>query len=163
MGSFLPKARSFSSASRVGESETRRRMNRNANIHCNARHHSRLCRIARASPRAERGASPRFPRPINRLAHKDLCRRTHLHRLFSFCFPSLPKKNPCSASEDATKRLPHPIKNQILALGRQRTEEKPGKAGSGGARGVGKRIRPGRENVDIQKTSEKFCDSQIYP
>ena len=60
-GSFLPKARSFSSASRVVESETRRRMNRNTNIHCNARHHSRLCRIARASPRAERGAGPHFP------------------------------------------------------------------------------------------------------
>lgn len=59
-GSFLPKARSFSSVSRVGESETRRRMNRNANIRCNARRHSRLCRIARASPRAEHGAGPRF-------------------------------------------------------------------------------------------------------
>lgn len=59
-GSFLPKARSFSSASRVGGSETRRRMNQNANIRCNARHHSRLCQIARASPRAERVAGPRF-------------------------------------------------------------------------------------------------------
>ena len=59
-GSFLPKALSFSSASRGGGSETRRRMNQNANIRCNARHHSRLCRIARASPRAERGAAPHF-------------------------------------------------------------------------------------------------------
>jgi hypothetical protein len=34
----------------------------------------------------------------------------------------------------------HPIKNQTLVHGRQRTEEKPRKAVSGGARGVGKRI-----------------------
>ena len=59
-GVFCRKARSFSSASRGGGSETRRRMNQNANIHCYTRHHSRLCRIARASPRAEHGASPRF-------------------------------------------------------------------------------------------------------
>ena len=45
----------------------------------------------------------------------------------------------------------------------QRTEEKLQKAVSGRARGVGERILPERENIDIQKTSEKFCDPQIYP
>lgn len=59
-GRFSSKARSFSSASRGGGSKTRRRMNQNANIHCNTRLRSRLCRIARASPRAERGAGPPF-------------------------------------------------------------------------------------------------------
>lgn len=163
MGSFLLKARSFSSASRGGGSETRRRMNRNANIHCNARRHSRLCRIARASPRAERGAGPHFSDRSTDWRTNTCAGESTYTGLSLSAFLLYRKKHPYGASGDATKRPPHPIKNQTLVHGRQRTEQKPGKAVSGRARGVGERILPKRENIDIQKTSEKFCDPQIYP
>ena len=162
-GSFLPKARSFSSTSQIGGSKTRRKVNRNANIHCNPRRLPPLCPdCAHISSDWTRRRSALF-RPNNNLLHNDLCRKKLSFCSFSFCFPSSPQRHPSCASGNAAKRSPHPIINQTIAHDGQRTEEKLQKAVSGRARGVGERILPERENVDIQKTSEKFCDPQIYP
>ena len=59
-GEFFAEISQFFERLAGRRKRTRRRMNRNANIRCNTRHHSRLCRIARASPRTERGAGPHF-------------------------------------------------------------------------------------------------------
>lgn len=113
-GSFLPKARSFSSASRGGGSETRRRMNRNANIRFNARHHSRLCRIARASPRAERGAGPHFSGRTT-----DWCTRTcaggHTYTGLSLSAFLLYRKN-IRAAQAGTRRSVRPTLLKIKHL-----------------------------------------------
>ena len=102
-------------------------------------------------------------RPNNNLLHNDLCRKNAHSVLSLSAFLLRPKGiRPAQAGTRQSVR-PTPIINQTIAHDGQRTEEKPGKAVSGGARGVGERILPEIENVDIQKTSEKFCDSQIYP
>ena len=162
-GVFCRKARSFSSASRGGGSETRRRMNQNANIHCNTRHHSRLCRIARASPQTGRGAVPLFSDQTTTYCTMT-CAEKNAHSVLSLsAFLLRPKGiRPAQAGTRQSVR-PTPIINQTIAHDGQRTEEKLQKAVSGRARGVGERILPDRGNIDIQKTSEKFCDPQIYP
>lgn len=124
-------------------------------------HH--FVRIARASPQAEHGAIPRFSERTTTYCTMTCAEKKRSFCSFSFCFPSSPQRHPSYASGNAAKRSPHPIINQTIAHDGQRTEEKLQKAVSGRARGVGERILPERENIDIQKTSEKFCDPQIYP